>query len=71
VPSVTIKISVQLNKKLRAAARTRKESLSVIARRALEREVNAGGPDFALLAAKHRGMFRGPRDLSEREGYGS
>ena len=27
-------------------------------------------PDFAALAAQHRGMFRGPRDLSTREGYG-
>ena len=27
------------------------------------------GPDFATLAAKHRGMMTGPRDLSIREDH--
>lgn len=70
MPSVTVKLPAGLDKKIRAAARQRKESVSVMARRALEREVSSGGPDFATLAQKHRGMFRGPRDLSTREGYG-
>lgn len=68
--SFTVKLPAQLDKKLRTAARRRKESLSDMARRALEREIASGGPDFAALAAQHRGMFRGPRDLSTREGYG-
>jgi hypothetical protein len=66
MPSVTIKVPAQLDKKLRAAARRRGESVSVLARRALEREVVSGGPDFATIAANHRGMFRGPPDLSTR-----
>jgi len=44
--------------------------LSTLARRALEKEVADGAPDFVQLAAKYKGMFKGPRDLSEREGYG-
>lgn len=68
--SLTVKLPTPLDKKLRAAARRRGESLSVMARRALEREIVTDGPDFATLAAEHRGMFRGPRDLSTREGYG-
>jgi predicted transcriptional regulator len=68
--SFTVKLPAHLDRKLRAAARRRKESLSEMARRALEREIAQGGPDFATLAARHRGMFRGPRDLSTREGYG-
>lgn len=70
MPSFTVKLPTPLDKKLRAAARRRGESLSVMARRALEREVVTGGSDFAALAQHHRGMFRGPRDLSTREGYG-
>jgi predicted transcriptional regulator len=70
MPSVTVKLPATLDKKLRAVAKRRKESVSVMARRALEREVEAGGPDFATLAAKYRGMMTGPRDLSTREGYG-
>ena len=70
MPSFTVKLPTPLDKKLRSAARRRGESLSVMARRALEREVVSGGPDFAALAVRHRGMFRGPRDLSSREGYG-
>jgi len=68
--SFTVKLPTSLDKKLRATARRRGESLSMIARRALEREIVADGPDFAVLAAKHRGMFRGTSDLSTREGYG-
>jgi predicted transcriptional regulator len=71
MPSVTVKVPTQLNKKLRATARRRGETISMVARRALEREVVSGGPDFAAIAARHRGMFRGSRDLSTREGYGS
>jgi predicted transcriptional regulator len=70
VPSFTVKLPEVLDRKLRAAAHRRRESLSALARRALEREVDADGPDFAVLAARHRGMFRGPEDLSTREGYG-
>ena len=70
MPSVTIKLPAPLDKKLRAAAKRRGESLSVLTRRALEREVLTNGPDFATLATKQRGMFRGPPDLSAREGYG-
>jgi predicted transcriptional regulator len=70
MPSVTIKLPAPLDKKLRAVARHRGESLSLLTRRALEREIMTEGPDFATLAAKRRGLFRGPRDLSTREGYG-
>jgi transposase InsO family protein len=45
-------------------ARRRYESLLMIARSALERDIVMNGPDFAVLAGKHRGMFRGPSDLS-------
>lgn len=70
MPSFTVKLPTQLDKKLRSAARRRGETLSMMARRALEREVVSGGPDFAAIAAPHRGLFRGPRNLSTREGYG-
>jgi hypothetical protein len=70
MPSFTVKLPVELDRKLRNAARRRRESLSALARRALEREVDAGGPDFATVAAAQFGMFRGPGDLSAREGYG-
>ena len=70
MPSFTVKLPMPLDKKLRAIARRRGESLSMIARRALEREIVTDGPDFAVLAGKHRGMVRGPSDLSTREGYG-
>jgi len=68
--SFTVKLPVHLDKRLRAVARRRGERLSTIAWRALEREVAAGGPDFAAVAAAHKGMFCGPSDLSTREGYG-
>lgn len=70
MPSLTVKIPPALDKKLRSAALKRREPLSTFARRALEKEVTASAPDFAALAAGYKGMFRGPRDLSEREGYG-
>jgi predicted transcriptional regulator len=70
MPSLTVKIPPALDKKLRSAALKRREPLSTLARRALEREVSVRAPDFAQLAANYKGMFKGPRDLSEREGYG-
>jgi predicted transcriptional regulator len=70
MPSLTVKIPSSLDKKLRTVALKRREQLSTLARRALEKEVAAGVPDFAKLAANYKGMFNGPRDLSEREGYG-
>ena len=70
MPSLTVKIPSALDKKLRSAALKRREQLSTLARRALEKEVSAAAPDFAQLAANYKGMFRGPRDLSTRDGYG-
>jgi predicted transcriptional regulator len=70
VKVITVKIPAPLEKKLRQAAMRRGENFSELARRALRKEVEASGPDFATLAAPYRGMFRGPRDLSSREGYG-
>ena len=68
--SLTVKLPGTLDKKLRAAARNRGEKISTFARCALEKEVTADAPNFAQLAAHYKGMFRGPRDLSERRGYG-
>lgn len=70
MPSITVKIPSSLDKKLRSTAQKRGERLSSLARRALEKEVAAPAPDFAQLAANYKGMFKGPRDLSQREGYG-
>ncbi len=70
MPSVTIKLPAPLDKKVRAAAKRRGESISLLARRALEREILPDEPDFATLATKQLGIFRGPPDLSSREGYG-
>jgi predicted transcriptional regulator len=70
MPSLTIKLPATLNRRLRTAAHQRKEKLSVLTRRALERELSAPEPDFATLAKPYLGMFSGPRDLSSREGYG-
>ncbi|MEO6568150.1 MAG: hypothetical protein ABIO94_05260 [Opitutaceae bacterium] len=70
MPSLTVKIPSSLDKKLRSAALKRGEQLSTLARRALEKEVGTAPPDFVQLAANYKGMFKGPRDLSEREGYG-
>jgi len=68
--SFTVKLPDDLDRKLRSAARARGEKLSVLARRALQREVAEGASDFAKLAERYKGMFEGPRDLSSREGYG-
>ncbi len=68
MPSLTIKLPVKLNRQLRMTAHKRKENLSALARRALERELVAPAPDFATLAKPYLGMFSGPRDLSAREG---
>jgi len=70
MPSLTIKLPTKLNRRLRTAAHQRKENLSVLARRALERELAAPAPDFATLAKPYLGMFSGPPNLSSREGYG-
>lgn len=69
--TVTLKIPDSLDMKLQRAAARRKETFSELARRALAREVEEGEIDFARLAAPYRGMFKGPSDLSSREGYGN
>jgi predicted transcriptional regulator len=69
--TVTFKIPERLEAKVRKAIRRRNETFSELARRALAREVADHEVDFARLAAPYRGMFRGPRDLSSREGYGN
>lgn len=69
--TVTLKIPESLAAKLRRVAARRKETFSELARRALAREVEDHETDFARLAAPYRGMFRGPGDLSMREGYGN
>lgn len=69
--TVTLKIPDSLNIKIRRAIARRKEKFSHLARRALAREVEEHEVDFARLAAPYRGMFKGPRDLSSREGYGN
>lgn len=69
--TMTLKIPDSLNVKIRRAITRRKESFSELARRALSREVEHHEIDFARLAAPYRGMFRGARNLSSREGYGN
>lgn len=69
--TVTLKIPDDLEVKIRRALTRRKESFSHLARRALRREVEEHEVDFARLAAPYRGMFKGTRDLSSREGYGN
>jgi hypothetical protein len=69
--SITVKLPETLDRKLRSIAKSRGENISVLARRALEKEVAEGVPDFAKMAERYRGMFNGPSDLSAREGYGS
>ena len=69
--SVTLKIPDSLDAKIRRAVAQRAESFSELARRALAREVEEHEADFARLAAPYCGMFKGPRDLSSREGYGN
>ena len=68
--TVTLKIPDSLDVKIQRAIAKRRESFSDLARRALAREVEERAVDFARLAAPYRGMFKGPRDLSSREGYG-
>lgn len=67
--TVTLKIPESLDTKIRRLLKRRKESFSQLARRALSREVE-DGRNFAHVAGPYRGMFRGPGDLSTREGYG-
>lgn len=69
--TVTLKIPAGLDAKIRQAIARRKESFSEMARRALRREVEKHETDFARLAAPYRGMFKGARNLSSREGYGN
>lgn len=68
--TVTLKISDNLNLKIRSALARRKETFSDLARRALEREAEQQEGNFSELATPYRGMFKGPRGLSKREGYG-
>ncbi len=69
--TVTLKIPDGLDVKIQRAITRRKESFSHLARRALAREVEEHEVDFARLAAPYRGMFKGARHLSNREGYGN
>lgn len=68
--TVTLKLPDRLDAKIRRVVARRKENFSELARRALAREIEEHEVDFARLAAPYRGMFKGPRDLSSREGYG-
>ena len=68
--TVTLKISDALKARIGKAMARRKETFSALARRALTREIEEGEADFARLAEPYRGMFKGARDLSVREGYG-
>jgi len=69
--TLSVKIPEALETKLRSKARAANEPVSEIVRRALIREMEADTADFAKLAAPYCGMFSGPSDLSNREGYGS
>ena len=69
--TLTVKIPEALDSKLRKKAKSGKEPVSVIVRRALAREMEGDTVDFAKLASPYVGMFSGPADLSTREGYGS
>jgi Arc/MetJ-type ribon-helix-helix transcriptional regulator len=69
--TVTLKIPDSLDVKIRRAVARRNESFSELARRALVRETEEHEVDFARMAAPYRGMFKGPSDLSSREGYGN
>jgi hypothetical protein len=71
VRTVTLRIPDDLDVKIQRAIARRKESFSDLARRALARETEEPDVDFARLAAPYRGMFRGPCNLSSREGYGN
>jgi len=68
--TITLKIPENLDARIRETAARRGENISEIVRRALIREVEESEPDFAKFAGESRGMYGGPRDLSQREGYG-
>lgn len=59
-----------MNEKLRKRAAEQNERFSDTVRRALTKELESE-LDFSSLAAPYQGMFKGPADLSSREGYGS
>ncbi len=64
--TLTVKIPVALETKLRKKAKADEEPVSAIVRRALNREMEADATDFANLAAPlSRDVFR-PADLSTR-----
>lgn len=69
--TLTVKIPETLESRLRRKAKQSDEPVSVLVRRALDRELEANAADFSKLAASYRGMFSGPADLSSREGYRS
>jgi hypothetical protein len=68
--AITIKLPETMEGKLRRYAAGKNQGLSETVRHALQRELETGS-DFASIAAPYRGMFRGPRNLSSKEGYGS
>ena len=68
--TLTVKIPEALDLKLRRKAKTSKETVSAIVRRAVAHQLEADAADFARLAAPFAGMFSGAADLSTREGYG-
>jgi hypothetical protein len=57
--------------KARRATTQGKERFAELARRALIAQIEQRKIDFANLAARYRGTFRGPRNLSSRKGYGN
>jgi len=57
--------------KIQRTVKRRVKSSSDRASRALAREVEEDEVDFARRAAPYRGMFKGARNLSSREGYGN
>ena len=69
--TLTVKIPESLDARLRSKAKAGNEPVSALVRRALIRDLEADAADFAKLAEPYRGMFAGPADLSEREGYGN
>jgi len=66
--SITIKISDELDHQLRKYAASQQLGISETLRRALSKELE-GETDFASLAGPYQGMFKGPSDLSAKEGY--
>jgi hypothetical protein len=69
--TLTVKITEDLETKLRRKAQAANQSVSEIVRHALAREMEADAVDFSKLAAPYVGMVSGPVDLSTSEGYGS